>query len=102
MYSSRKEYLVGIDVSHPSDARLVQQNGLDCPPAILQPGIEGLERNSKCVGSSVTLLLRLGQILEAAELADIDPDFQTLRNLNTLEDYEAAQREAGERGKTSP
>ena len=30
---------------------------------------------------------------EAAELADIDPAFQTLRNLNTPEEYEAALRE---------
>jgi molybdopterin-guanine dinucleotide biosynthesis protein A len=30
------------------------------------------------------------------ELADVDPTFQTLRNLNTPEDYEAALREVGE------
>jgi molybdopterin-guanine dinucleotide biosynthesis protein A len=34
------------------------------------------------------------RIVEANELEDIDPQFQTLRNLNTLEDYEAAVREA--------
>jgi molybdopterin-guanine dinucleotide biosynthesis protein A len=34
------------------------------------------------------------RIVEAAELADVDPTFQTLRNLNTPEDYEAALREA--------
>ena len=30
------------------------------------------------------------RIVESAELADIDPAFQTLRNLNTSEDYERA------------
>jgi molybdopterin-guanine dinucleotide biosynthesis protein A len=30
------------------------------------------------------------RIVEASELADVDPDFQTLRNLNTPEEYEAA------------
>jgi molybdopterin-guanine dinucleotide biosynthesis protein A len=34
------------------------------------------------------------RIVEAAELADVDPTFQTLRNLNTPEEYEAASREA--------
>jgi molybdopterin-guanine dinucleotide biosynthesis protein A len=34
------------------------------------------------------------RVVEAAELADVDPTFQTLRNLNTPEDYEAAVREA--------
>ena len=34
------------------------------------------------------------RVVEAAELADVDPTFQTLRNLNTPEDYEAALREA--------
>jgi molybdenum cofactor guanylyltransferase len=33
------------------------------------------------------------RVVEAAELADVDPTFQTLRNLNTAEDYEAALRE---------
>jgi molybdopterin-guanine dinucleotide biosynthesis protein A len=33
------------------------------------------------------------RIVEAAELTDVDPEFQTLRNLNTPEDYEAALRE---------
>lgn len=35
------------------------------------------------------------RIVEASELADIDPDFQSLRNLNTPEDYRAALRDAG-------
>ncbi len=35
------------------------------------------------------------RVLEAAELADVDPTFQTLRNLNTPEEYEAALRECG-------
>lgn len=30
------------------------------------------------------------RVVQAAELRDIDPDFKTLRNLNTPEDYEAA------------
>src|SRR5262249_28800460 len=30
------------------------------------------------------------RVVEAAELADVDPTFQTLRNLNTPADYEAA------------
>lgn len=33
------------------------------------------------------------RVVEAAELADVDPGFQTLRNLNTPEEYEAALRE---------
>jgi molybdopterin-guanine dinucleotide biosynthesis protein A len=33
------------------------------------------------------------RVVEAAEMADVDPTFQTLRNLNTPEDYEAALRE---------
>jgi len=35
------------------------------------------------------------RVLEASELADVDPTFQTLRNLNTPEEYEAALREVG-------
>jgi molybdopterin-guanine dinucleotide biosynthesis protein A len=35
------------------------------------------------------------RVVEAAELADVDPGFQTLRNLNTPEEYEAALRETG-------
>jgi molybdopterin-guanine dinucleotide biosynthesis protein A len=34
------------------------------------------------------------RVVEAGELADVDPTFQTLRNLNTPEEYEAALREA--------
>ena len=34
------------------------------------------------------------RILTADELADVDPTFQTLRNLNTPEEYEAALRQA--------
>jgi molybdopterin-guanine dinucleotide biosynthesis protein A len=33
------------------------------------------------------------RVVGAEELADVDPTFQTLRNLNTPEDYEAALRE---------
>jgi molybdopterin-guanine dinucleotide biosynthesis protein A len=33
------------------------------------------------------------RVVEEAELADVDPTLQTLRNLNTPEDYEAALRE---------
>ncbi len=36
------------------------------------------------------------RIIEAHELADIDPDFASLSNLNTPEEYEAALRELGE------
>lgn len=36
------------------------------------------------------------RVVEAAELADVDPTFQTLRNLNTPEEYEAALREVEE------
>jgi molybdopterin-guanine dinucleotide biosynthesis protein A len=32
------------------------------------------------------------RVVEARELADADPTFATLRNLNTPEDYEAALR----------
>jgi molybdenum cofactor guanylyltransferase len=35
------------------------------------------------------------RIVEAHELADVDPALQTLRNLNSPEDYEAAMRDAG-------
>jgi len=34
------------------------------------------------------------RVVEVAELADVDPTFQTLRNLNSPEEYEAAVREA--------
>jgi molybdopterin-guanine dinucleotide biosynthesis protein A len=34
------------------------------------------------------------RVVTAVELADVDPAFQTLRNLNTPEEYEAALREA--------
>lgn len=33
------------------------------------------------------------RVVAAAELADVDPTFQTLRNLNTPEEYEAALRD---------
>jgi molybdopterin-guanine dinucleotide biosynthesis protein A len=33
------------------------------------------------------------RVVETEELADVDPTFQTLRNLNTPEDYEAALRQ---------
>jgi molybdenum cofactor guanylyltransferase len=33
------------------------------------------------------------RIVEANELQDVDPQFRTLRNLNTLEDYKSAVRE---------
>jgi molybdopterin-guanine dinucleotide biosynthesis protein A len=33
------------------------------------------------------------RVVEAAELADVDPTFQTLRNLNTPEEYDAARSE---------
>jgi molybdopterin-guanine dinucleotide biosynthesis protein A len=33
------------------------------------------------------------RVVEAAELADVDPSFQTLRNLNTPEEYDAARSE---------
>jgi molybdopterin-guanine dinucleotide biosynthesis protein A len=35
------------------------------------------------------------RVMTAVELADTDPRFQTLRNLNTWEEYEAALREIG-------
>jgi molybdopterin-guanine dinucleotide biosynthesis protein A len=35
------------------------------------------------------------RVLSADEIRDADPTFQTLRNLNTPEEYEAALREAG-------
>jgi len=33
------------------------------------------------------------RVVEAPELVDVDPNFETLRNLNTPEEYEAALRE---------
>ena len=41
------------------------------------------------------------RVVAAAELADVDPAFQTLRNLNTPEEYEAALREAVPPGDSS-
>ena len=38
------------------------------------------------------------RVVEAAELADVDSTFQTLRNLNTPEEYEAALRDLVEPG----
>jgi molybdenum cofactor guanylyltransferase len=35
----------------------------------------------------------LTRVVEPAELADVDPTFQSLRNLNTREEYEAALRD---------
>jgi molybdenum cofactor guanylyltransferase len=35
------------------------------------------------------------RIVEADELADVDPGLQSLRNVNSPEDYEAALRDAG-------
>jgi len=35
------------------------------------------------------------RIVEAAELVDVDPTFESLRNLNTPADYEEARRNAG-------
>jgi len=43
--------------------------------------------------ASLLLDLVPTRIVEAAELADVDPTFQSLRNLNTPEEYEAALRE---------
>ncbi len=40
------------------------------------------------------------RVVEAGELADVDPTFQTLRNLNTPEDYQAALRELAAAGGT--
>jgi molybdopterin-guanine dinucleotide biosynthesis protein A len=37
------------------------------------------------------------RIVEASELADVDPTLESVRNLNTPEDYEAAMREASAR-----
>jgi molybdopterin-guanine dinucleotide biosynthesis protein A len=34
------------------------------------------------------------RVVEPEELAGVDPSFQTLRNLNTPEEYEAALRDA--------
>jgi molybdenum cofactor guanylyltransferase len=42
------------------------------------------------------------RVVLSAELSDIDPTFQTLRNLNTPEEYEAALREAGVTPQTQP
>lgn len=40
------------------------------------------------------------RVVEADELADVDPTFQTLRNLNTPEDYQTALRELAAAGGT--
>jgi molybdopterin-guanine dinucleotide biosynthesis protein A len=37
------------------------------------------------------------RIVEATELTEVDPTFQTLRNLNTPEEYEAAISEASQK-----
>jgi molybdopterin-guanine dinucleotide biosynthesis protein A len=39
------------------------------------------------------------RVVQAEELADVDDSFQSLRNLNTPEEYEAALREAGAGGR---
>ncbi|HBI46305.1 MAG TPA: molybdopterin-guanine dinucleotide biosynthesis protein A [Planctomycetales bacterium] len=39
------------------------------------------------------------RVVEAAELADVDPMFESLRNLNTPEEYEAALRDAANSGR---
>jgi molybdopterin-guanine dinucleotide biosynthesis protein A len=39
------------------------------------------------------------RVVQAEELADVDDSFQSLRNLNTPADYEAALREAGAGGR---
>ena len=36
------------------------------------------------------------RVVEAAELAEVDPTFQSLRNLNTPEEYETALREGAD------
>jgi molybdopterin-guanine dinucleotide biosynthesis protein A len=41
------------------------------------------------------------RVVEAAELADIDPGFQSLRNLNTPDEYEAARRKWAENASPS-
>lgn len=38
------------------------------------------------------------RMVEARELSDVDPTFETLRNLNTPEEYEQALRDAGTSG----
>jgi molybdopterin-guanine dinucleotide biosynthesis protein A len=38
------------------------------------------------------------RVVEAGELADVDPDFRTLRNLNTPEEYEAAMGDCKQLG----
>jgi molybdopterin-guanine dinucleotide biosynthesis protein A len=42
------------------------------------------------------------RVVEAAELADVDPSFQTLRNLNAPEEYEAALLEWDDSLRRSP
>jgi molybdopterin-guanine dinucleotide biosynthesis protein A len=42
------------------------------------------------------------RVVEPTELADVDPDFQTLRNLNTPEDYQAALDDLRRAEKTAP
>jgi molybdopterin-guanine dinucleotide biosynthesis protein A len=42
------------------------------------------------------------RVLKAEELADVDPTFQTLRNLNTPEDYQAALRSSNLTPQTQP
>jgi molybdopterin-guanine dinucleotide biosynthesis protein A len=42
------------------------------------------------------------RVVKEAELIDVDPTFQTLRNLNTPEEYESALRESGFIPQTRP
>jgi molybdopterin-guanine dinucleotide biosynthesis protein A len=42
------------------------------------------------------------RVVEAAELQDVDPQLQTLRNLNTSEEYEAALEEVGKMSLDQP
>jgi molybdopterin-guanine dinucleotide biosynthesis protein A len=42
------------------------------------------------------------RVVEPNEIADVDPQFQSLRNLNTPEDYESALRELAAASTSAP
>jgi molybdopterin-guanine dinucleotide biosynthesis protein A len=91
--------------------RLIESTGnhLTCVPRVdghCHPlaGVYRLESQA-----AVAKLLQTGQFrasalteivptrfVEAAELADVDPELESLRNLNTLDDYETALRRIGD------
>src|SRR5262249_50545927 len=58
------------------------------------PVIDGLLRENRLRTMVLTEHVKMC-VLQETELIDIDPELQTLRNLNHFDEYEAALRDAG-------